>query len=496
VRTAQRAAKPRTTIGRCSVMNQEEIVGIRQRVIERQFQPIAVFNWDYPSIPKKERGKRPSENEWQRTVGMPLYRDVAQNTGVLTGEVYPLDIDIEDAAIVTEIVAMTEKLFGWTIVRCRQNSPRRLLPYRIENDEPRKLVVALSCGKLEFLGRGQQFVGFGKHPSGVDYAWQGRSLDEIELDELPVIDAAKISAFAAWAEARWPVAEKAKPNGSGRKNRAKADFRNTCLKEDLEAALKQLPCDYDRETWVKLGMAYRAGGGSYATFLEWSRQHPQYQSDSYVRAQWRSFANSHSLTAATLFDEVFRRFPGWKKTSERGACCTDPAEDADWEGEPGDEAETDGTDEPPLPLYPAPRDAAPYPIEALGPLRAPAEAIATATVVAPALAAQSVLAVASLAAMPIANVQFPTGDVRPLSLNLVTIAKSGERKTTSDKKALLGVDTRSDELRQERALKARTFGAAIAAHNAQYQIIKTDRKLTLAQRRTQLEALVSISAEV
>ena len=88
-------------------------------------------------------------------------------------------------------------------------------------------------------------------------------------------------------------------------------------------------------------MAYRAGGGSYAVFLEWSRQHPQYQSDNYVRDQWRSFANTHSVTAATLFDEVFRRFPGWKKPSERGADYADPAEDDDWDSEPDDETETD-----------------------------------------------------------------------------------------------------------------------------------------------------------
>ncbi len=96
---------------------------------------------------------------------------------------------------------MAEKLFGRTIVRCRQNSPRRLLPYRIENRDARKIIIKLSCGKLEFLGRGQQFVGFGKHPSGADYEWQGQPLDEIEIDALPVIDAAGIRAFVAWAEA-------------------------------------------------------------------------------------------------------------------------------------------------------------------------------------------------------------------------------------------------------------------------------------------------------
>jgi hypothetical protein len=468
-------------------MNREEIVAVRQRLIERQFQPIAVYNWDFPGIPLKHRGKRPIESNWQNTIGMPAYHDVAQNTGVLTGIIYPLDIDIDDPVIVNEIVAMAETLFGRTSVRCRPNSPRRLLTYRFKDADPRKLIVTLACGKCEFLGLGQQFVGFGKHQSGADYQWHGQSLDELDLDQIPIIDPAKLSAFAAWAESRWPVPETAKPNGDGRKSGDKADFRNTTIRTDVEAALKALPCDYDRETWVRLGMAYRAGDGSYKVFLEWSRQHPDYQSDNYVREQWKSFANPHSIRVATLFKEVLDRCKGWKKPSERGADYTGPTDEEDWDSETSDGARE--SDDPPLPLYPSPENAEPYPIAALGPLRAPAEAIAASTVVAPALAAQSVLAVASLASMPIANVKLPSGHVRPLSLNLVTIAKSGERKSTSDLKALIGVKMRSDELNQERELKARGFGALIAAYNAEFQIIKTDRKLNLEQRRKKLEAL-------
>jgi hypothetical protein len=285
------------------MMNREDVIAIRRRLLDRGYQPIGVYSWDYPGVPKEMRGKRPSERAWQRTIGMPIYREHASNTGVLTGDIYPLDIDVEDPALVNELVAMAERLFGRTNVRCRQNSPRCLLPYRIEASEPRKLIVPLACGKLEFLGRGQQFVGFGRHPSGADYEWRGDALDQVSLNTLPLIDSASIDAFRSWAEARWPIAEKAKPNGAGRKNGAGAHFRNTCLREDVEAALKALPCDYDRTTWVKLGMSYRAGDGSYAVFLEWSRHHPQYESDSYVRAQWRSFANNHSSVISDRFDD-------------------------------------------------------------------------------------------------------------------------------------------------------------------------------------------------
>ena len=131
-------------------MNREEIVAVRQRLLERQFQPIAVYNWDFEGIPEKHRGKRPSESNGRTRRYAGLSRRGA-NTGVLTGALYPLDIDVDDPAIVDEIVAMAEKLFGRTSVRCRQNSPRRLLPYRIENSDARKIIIQLSCGKLRIL---------------------------------------------------------------------------------------------------------------------------------------------------------------------------------------------------------------------------------------------------------------------------------------------------------------------------------------------------------
>jgi hypothetical protein len=81
----------------------------------------------------------------------------------------------------------------------------------------------------------------------------------------------------------------------------------------------------------------------------------------------------------------------------------------------------------------------PYPIEALGPLADAARAVATLTQAPPAMAAQSVLAAATLAAQAHADVRLPHGVVRPLSGFFLTIAGSGERKTTCDGLALRGV---------------------------------------------------------
>lgn len=80
--------------------------------------------------------------------------------------------------------------------------------------------------------------------------------------------------------------------------------------------------------------------------------------------------------------------------------------------------------------------AEPYPIDALGPVLAGAARRIHEVVQAPAaLCGQSILAAASLAAQPHADVVVD-GRREPLSLFLITIAESGERKSAADRVAL------------------------------------------------------------
>jgi len=93
----------------------------------------------------------------------------------------------------------------------------------------------------------------------------------------------------------------------------------------------------------------------------------------------------------------------------------------------------------PTPLVrPLPPPAA-YPIDALGPILAPAaRAIAEIVQVPAALAANSALATAALAAQAHANIQ-TLGGVRPLSLYILTVAGSGDRKSAADEVAVAPV---------------------------------------------------------
>ncbi|MEH3122000.1 MAG: YfjI family protein [Sphingomonas phyllosphaerae] len=91
-----------------------------------------------------------------------------------------------------------------------------------------------------------------------------------------------------------------------------------------------------------------------------------------------------------------------------------------------------------------------YPLAALSPLlRRAIEAIVAIAQVPVSLAAQSVMGAASLAAQPHINVETITGQFCPVSLFLFTIAASGDRKSTSDRFAILPVKER-EELLAER----------------------------------------------
>lgn len=85
----------------------------------------------------------------------------------------------------------------------------------------------------------------------------------------------------------------------------------------------------------------------------------------------------------------------------------------------------------PQPLVRTIAQGAPYPIHALGPLRDAVEAVQGQTQAPIAIPAQSALAVASLAMQGFANVETLGGE-RAISLYCLTIALSGERKSTCD----------------------------------------------------------------
>jgi Protein of unknown function (DUF3987) len=90
-----------------------------------------------------------------------------------------------------------------------------------------------------------------------------------------------------------------------------------------------------------------------------------------------------------------------------------------------------------LPLEASAEAPTPFPVDALGSVLKPAAlAIHDRTQAPLAICGQSVLAAACLAVQPHVNVILPSGQTRPASCFFVTVAGSGERKTTCDNFAL------------------------------------------------------------
>ncbi len=144
----------------------------------------------------------------------------------------------------------------------------------------------------------------------------------------------------------------------------------------------------------------------------------------------------------------------------------------------------------PLPLFPKAAPAKPYPLEALGEgLGAAARAIASKVQCPESMAAQSVLAVAALASQAHADVMLPYGQTRPLSLFCLTIAGSGDRKTSADREALWPIRKHEKQLRTRYDEAMPQFKIDSAAWQAQKRKIEIDNCLGLEGRKAKLVEL-------
>lgn len=105
-------------------------------------------------------------------------------------------------------------------------------------------------------------------------------------------------------------------------------------------------------------------------------------------------------------------------------------------------------DEPPRPLRRSISAWEPYPVDTLGTLLGGAAKAIHEKIQAPqAICAQSVLAAATLAVQGHADIELPIGQSRPLSAFFMTIATTGERKSSCDTEALRPVNNKEETLR-------------------------------------------------
>lgn len=107
------------------------------------------------------------------------------NIGLQTRRVRAIDIDCEDTDLVLSLRILIQLRCGKTLWRGRANSARGALLYRCSEQSGGKRRLAWGDSKIEILGAGNQILIWGRHPSGVDYNWDGASPFDTKLDDLP-----------------------------------------------------------------------------------------------------------------------------------------------------------------------------------------------------------------------------------------------------------------------------------------------------------------------
>ena len=155
----------------------------------------------YEPLPIIPGQKRPPIERWPHVaidgaaVTRWTKRYAGYGVGLRSGRLVGLDIDVLDPDLAHLVERLAIERFGHTLVRVGR-WPKRLLLYRAETTFA-KIMRGSEGSRLEVLGKGQQFVAFGRHPdTGADYFWpHGETPLDVPFDALPLVDEAGCSGF-------------------------------------------------------------------------------------------------------------------------------------------------------------------------------------------------------------------------------------------------------------------------------------------------------------
>jgi P4 family phage/plasmid primase-like protien len=318
---------------------------LRRRLWGHGWRVIPILSWDHPDA--EFAGKKPLGPKWQLAAQKDPPEGVtfapvtwALNTGIWAGGLRPIDVDIEDAATVAMVLALaTNHLGSDALRRTRANSPRTLLLYRAAEGEPKKMTLAGATnghGKqlIEVLGHGQQFVAYGRHPSGADLEWPDGGPLETAMQDVPAVTEAQVADFlAAAAQVIGGVVPKPSPAKAQPRVADEPPPELAQITTALRLIANNGPADW--ESWNSIGMAlWAATAGSdegLTLWLEWSGRHPDY-SEKAARGRWANYAKSppDRTGAGKLFalahDRIMKKQPG---TNGQHAPSNDTTPDVD-----------------------------------------------------------------------------------------------------------------------------------------------------------------------
>jgi len=260
-------------------------------------------------------GKAPRMKGWDQKFHVSedeIRRWPQTNTGVLARNAPGLDIDvkIEAAAKAAEDKAREYLEEHGNIYLRFGLAPKRLIPLRT-NEPFRKLYREFTAPdgskhRIEFLGKGQQYVVHGVHPeTQKPYAWYGGDLESIKREDLPYIrreDAERL--LDAMTKVLIEDHDFTLVNGKGKnKETTRKQTNGKCDEARIIAALRYVPAD-DQDIWVEMGMAIKSelGEDGRSIWDDWSKTSSKFESRDQDK-RWNAFGRNgrSGITIATLF---------------------------------------------------------------------------------------------------------------------------------------------------------------------------------------------------
>lgn len=385
---------------------------------------------NFSCFPVYAKSKLPAVNSWEPFQARhPSAEELAEwnrkqhiNVGVVTGKISNIIVvDCDSKEAFDEV--------------CRRGTPdtprvRTARGWHIYLKWP-GFPIANAAGLLpgvDIRADGGYVVGPGStHSSGAQYHWE-RSPAEVPFAEMPMWLADLLKAKVARKGVRLPT-----PPVSDGTTRSAA-YARAALPNEADAVAKAQPGSRN----AQLNKSAFALGGLIKSGLLSSAE---------VRDALHAAAVQNGLAGEDGERAIFRTIDsGLKAATARVVPSADHVSSSSRRAT----AQALDPDEPPRPLTRSIAEAEALPLDALGLVLADAaEAIHRKVRAHLSICATSVLAAVNYAVQGHADVELPNGQSRPLSLYFVSIAESGDRKSSTDHEALRPIYAREADLRDQ-----------------------------------------------
>ena len=154
------------------------------------------------------KNRRPSPEAMRLWLGHCATLNVATVFGPASGNAFAIDIDVTDEPTVDAIVAIADRVLGYTPLRREGRAPKFALIYRsAPDDAPRSISRTLAGDDghmVEVLGAGKVMTFHGKHhKTGRYFKWSDALPMSVGPDAATLVTSAQVDAFVSAVEAKF-----------------------------------------------------------------------------------------------------------------------------------------------------------------------------------------------------------------------------------------------------------------------------------------------------